>query len=160
MPAPSVSRTEMTEMILPSDTNNLGTVFGGKLMQWIDLCAAMAAQRHSHLTVVTAAVDELHFLTPIKAGMIVVLQAQVNAVFRSSMEVGVRVESEAPWSGERRKCVKAYLTFVALDETGRTIPLPALEPQTEVEKRRERDAHDRRALRLRVRAGVKDAASR
>ena len=72
----------------------------------------------------------------------------------------LRVESEAPWSGERNKCVKAYLTFVALDEKGRTIPLPALEPQTEVEKRRERDAHERRALRLRVRAGVKDAASR
>lgn len=160
MSAPSASRTQMTEMILPSDTNNLGTVFGGKLMQWIDLCAAIAAQRHCHRTVVTASVDELHFMTPIKAGMIVVLQAQVNAVFRSSLEVGVRVESEAPTTGERRKCVKAYLTFVALDETGGTVPVTALEPQTDDEKRREREAHERRALRLRHKAKVTAAASR
>ena len=160
MPKPSVSRTQMTEMVLPSDTNNLGTVFGGKLMQWIDLCAAMAAQRHSRRTVVTASVDELHFLTPIRSGMIVVLQAQVNAVFRSSIEVGVRVESEVPLTGERRKCVKAYLTFVALDENGRTVSLPPLEPETEEEARRQRDANDRRALRLRHRAGVRDEESR
>lgn len=160
MPAPSVSRTQMTEMILPSDTNNLGTVFGGKLMQWIDLCAAIAAQRHSHLTVVTASVDELHFMTAIKAGMIVVLEAQVNAVFRTSMEVGVRVQSEVPNTGERRKCVKAYLTFVAVDETGRTVPIVPLEPVTEEERRREREAHERRALRLRHRAGVRDEANR
>lgn len=152
MPAPSLSRTTMTELILPSDTNNLGTVFGGKLMQWIDLCAAISAQRHSRRTVVTAAVDELAFLTPIKAGMIVILQAQVNAVFRTSMEVGVRVESEVPLTGERKKCVKAYLTFVAVDDTGSTVPLAPLEPETDDEIRREREAQERRALRLRHRA--------
>src|SRR5579862_7791001 len=93
---PSLSRCEMTELVLPGDANSLGTIFGGKVMQWVDIAAAVAAMRHAGMQVVTASIDALHFLTPIRVGEVVVLRAQVNEVFRSSMEVGVRVEAEDP----------------------------------------------------------------
>src|SRR5262245_14207295 len=93
----------MTEIVLPSHANNLGTIFGGVVMQWIDVCAAMAATRHCRRTVVTAAVDELEFRTPIHPGDFVILSAQVNAAFRTSMEVGVQVDSEDPRTGVRRR---------------------------------------------------------
>ena len=111
----SLSATERVEHVLPPDTNHHGTVFGGRVMQWMDLCAGVAAQRHCRRVCVTASVDDLHFLAPIRMGEFAIVKAHVNATFRTSIEVGVRVEGEDPFTGVRRKCLKAYLTFVALD---------------------------------------------
>ena len=123
---PSASRVEMTELILPSDANGLGTAFGGKVMQWTDLAASMAAMRHSRMPVVTASIDQLGFLAPIHVGELAVFRAQVNAVFGSSMEVEVNVVAEAPATGERRHCCEAFLTFVALGPSGRPSRAPGL----------------------------------
>src|SRR5262245_1247886 len=141
----------MTEIVLPSHANNLGTIFGGVVMQWIDVCAAMAATRHCRRTVVTAAVDELEFRTPIHPGDFVILSAQVNAAFRTSMEVGVQVDSEDPRTGVRRRCVDAFVTFVAGDDNGKPTPVPPVIPATDDDHRRLRDANERRNERLRRR---------
>jgi acyl-CoA hydrolase len=148
---PSASRVEMTELVLPGDTNALGTIFGGKVMQWIDIAASVAAMRHSGGNVVTASIDALTFLTPIQLGEIVRLQAQVNFVGQTSMEVGVRVEAEDPTNGARRYTTKAYLTFVAIDERGKPRAVPPLSPQSDDERRRAEDARGRRAARLALR---------
>jgi acyl-CoA hydrolase len=116
----------MTEIVLPGDTNHLGTAFGGKIMQWIDICAAIAAQRHAGGVVVTASIDSLEFRRPIKQGDIVTLRAMVNASWTTSMEVGVSVEAENPMTRERVQACKAYLTFVALDEKGKRRSVPSL----------------------------------
>ena len=145
---PSASRVVMTESVLPGDGNPLGTAFGGKIAQWIDVAAAIACQRHCRQRVVTASMDDLHFLLPIRVGMIVELRAQVNAAFRTSMEAGVRIESEDPLSGQRHHVCTAYLTFVAQDEHGRPAQVPPLDLETEDDRRRARDAGERRALRL------------
>jgi len=118
---PAASRVVMTETVLPGDGNPIGTAFGGKIAQWIDVAAAIACQRHCRERVVTASMDDLHFLRPIRVGMIVELRAQVNATFRTSMESGVRIESEDPLSGERQHVCTAFLTFVAQDEHGRPL---------------------------------------
>ncbi len=143
-----VSYSEMTEIVLPSHTNPLGTAFGGQVMAWIDICAGIAAQRHARQVVVTASMDDLHFKAPIYKGEFVVLKAQVNRSFHTSMEVGVRVEAENPITGERRHCSSAYLTFVALDAEGHRVPIPPLLPETEEEKRRYEEAAERRRYRL------------
>ena len=145
---PRGSECVMTELVLPSDSNALGTAFGGRIMQWLDLAAAVACQRHCRSRVVTAQVDDLAFVAPIKLGMCVELRARVNAVFRTSMEAGVHVESEDPLTGERRHVCSAYLTFVAQDDTGRPIPVPPLQLETAEDRRREEDARHRRSLRL------------
>jgi acyl-CoA hydrolase len=145
---PGASRVVMTETVLPGDGNPVGTAFGGRIAQWIDVAAGIACQRHCRTRVVTASMDDLHFLQPIKVGMIVELRAQVNAVFRSSMEAGVRIESENPLSGERRHVCTAFLTFVSVDEQGRAAAVPPLEPETEEDRRRARDAAQRRTHRL------------
>jgi len=142
------SYSEMTEIVLPSHTNPLGTAFGGQVMAWIDICAGIAAQRHARQIVVTASMDDLHFRAPIYQGEFVVLKAQVNRSFHTSMEVGVRVEAENPLTGERRHCSSAYLTFVALDAQGNRVPIPPLVPETEDEKRRYEEAAKRRSYRL------------
>ena len=134
---PRASRVVMTETVLPGDGNPLGTAFGGKIAQWIDIAAAIACQRHCRKRVVTASMDDLHFLLPIKVGMIVELRAQVNAVFRTSMEAGVRIESEDPISGQRRHACSAFLTFVAQDENGRSVVVPPLILEDEEDERRE-----------------------
>jgi acyl-CoA hydrolase len=146
------SRVEMTQMVLPGDTNAHGTAFGGQVMAWIDICAAISAQRHCHLPVVTAAVDELNFVEPIKQGMVVVLRSQVNMAWRSSMEIGVRVESENPRTGERRHALTAYLTFVALGADDRPLMVPPVVATTPDDKRRQTDAVHRRDMRLQQRA--------
>ena len=151
---PHASRVVMTESVLPGDGNPLGTAFGGRIAQWIDVAAAIACQRHCRQRVVTASMDDLHFLKPIRVGMIVELRAQVNATFRTSMESGVRIESENPLTGERAHVCTAYLTFVAQDEKGRPVPVPALVLETDEDRRREHDAKRRRAVRL-ERARVK-----
>jgi acyl-CoA hydrolase len=145
---PAATDTVMTEIVLPGDSNALGTAFGGRILQWIDLCAAVACQRHCRTRVVTASMDDVAFVAPIKMGMAVELRARVNAVFRTSMEAGVRIESENPVTGERRHVLSAYLTFVAQDEHGRAVVVQPLLPETEVDRRRERDAQARRAIRL------------
>lgn len=145
---PSESRLEMTELAMPTDANIHGTVFGGRIMQWMDLAGAMAARRHARFPVVTAMIDEITFLAPVKVGDVVVLQARVNGAFGSSMEVEVKVFDEDPDTGVRRQCCDGFLTFVALGEGGRPTPVPPLLPGDEDDRRRQREAEARRARRL------------
>jgi acyl-CoA hydrolase len=148
---PSASEVEMTEIVYPGDTNTLGTIFGGKVMQWIDVAAAVAGLRHSGGQVVTASIDALSFLTPIHMGEIVILKARVNYVSRTSMEIGVRVEADDPKTRQRRYTTKAYLTFVAIDEKGKPRPVPPLELETDEDRRRAENAEARRRARLATR---------
>jgi acyl-CoA hydrolase len=141
----------MTEVVLPGDTNALGTIFGGKVMQWIDVAASVAGLRHSGGSVVTASIDALTFLTPIHIGEIVVLKSSVNYVGKTSMEIGVRVEAESPYNGARRYTTKAYLTFVAIDAEGKPRSVPPLLLENEEDRRRHDDAVARRAARLALR---------
>lgn len=140
----------MTQLVLPSDANALGTAFGGKLMQWIDVAAAVAARRHSGTVAVTASIDSLHFERPVQQGDVVVLLARVNRVWRSSMEVGVRVEGEQI-GAQRFHAATAYLTFVAIDAEGRRLEVPSIMPADADDQRRYDAAATRRAARLRVR---------
>ncbi len=142
------SRVVMTQLVLPSHTNSLDTIFGGVVMSWIDICAAISAQRHAQGDVVTASVDRLDFLAPVHKGWVVNLKSSVNFVGRTSMEVGVRVDAENPRTGEHFHTASAYLTFVALNADGKPRALPPIDPQTEDEKRRHRAAQHRRSLRL------------
>jgi acyl-CoA hydrolase len=152
---PRSSRVETAQLVLPGLTNVHGTIFGGFLMQWIDMAASIAAARHAGGPVVTASMDRLHFLSPVQLGEVVLLQAQVNLAARTSMEVGVRVLSENQATFERRQTTRAYLTFVAVDENGRPRPVPRLQPETVNDRRREKDARARRAVRLRERRAMK-----
>ena len=145
---PSATVIEMNQLVLPAHTNSLGTAFGGTIMSWIDICAAMAAQRHARRVVVTASMDQLDFLAPIKGGQLVNLRSSVNWVGRSSMEVGVRVETEDTLSGERVHAASAYLTFVALGEDGKPVEVRRLKPETRDEKLRWEEAVARRKQRL------------
>ncbi|MFA6456740.1 MAG: acyl-CoA thioesterase [Bacteroidota bacterium] len=138
----------MTQLVLPNDTNQLGNLLGGQLMHWIDLVAAIAAARHSHHICVTASVDDLNFLHPIKIGEVVTLLASVNRVFRTSMEVGVKVMSENLLTGVVKHANTAYLTFVALDASGTPLQVPQITCSTDEEQRRFEDAMHRRELRL------------
>jgi acyl-CoA hydrolase len=137
-----------TNLVLPNDTNQLGNLLGGTLMHWIDIAAAIAAQRHADRVCVTASVDELNFHHPIRIGDIVTLQASINRAFRSSMEVGVVVTAESKSAHQTRRANNAYLTFVAIDESGRPVAVPPVKPETEDEKRRFNEALERRELRL------------
>lgn len=146
------TRVEMTQLVLPEHTNALGTIFGGQVAAWIDICGAIAAQRFCRTQVVTAAIDELHFLHPIQRGWIAVFQSVVNAAWNRSLEVGVRVEGEDPLSGARTHTASAYLSFVSLDAEGNRIAVPRLLPETPDELRRQAQAQARREHRLRMRA--------
>ena len=141
----------MTQIVMPMHTNGVaGVMFGGVMMQWIDVCAGVAAMRHAHGAVLTASIDRLDFMTAVHVGEIVVLSAQVNFVSRTSMEVGCRVETEDMRTGVRRYTTKAYLTFVGVDEHGRPRGLEPLELVTEDDHRRHASAEQRRAERLRA----------
>jgi acyl-CoA hydrolase len=153
----SASRVEVTHLVMPGDANSLGTAFGGMVMQWTDLAAGMAAMRHARLPVVTASLDQLSFLAPVRIGHMAILVAHVTAVFATSMEVNVEVSTEDPRTGERRRCCDAYLTFVALDDTGRPTRAPPLLTESEEERRREREARVRRASRLALRTALTGA---
>ena len=120
----------MTELILPSHTNAIDSVFGGVIMSWIDIAAAISAQRHCRRPVVTASVDDLHFAAPVYKGWIVNLKAMVNFVSRTSMEIGVRVDAENPIEGRVFHTASAYLTFVALDDNGKPVPIPPIITET------------------------------
>ena len=145
------SSSVYSEMALPNDANTLGNVLGGKVMHLVDLAGALAAIRHARCPVVTASVDYMNFLHPIHIGELIVLHASVNRVFRSSMEVGVRVEVENLVSGEIRHTSSAYLTFVALDKEGNRVSIPPVIPGTQEERRRYEEAERRRAYRLEMR---------
>ncbi|HWV36994.1 MAG TPA: acyl-CoA thioesterase [Vulgatibacter sp.] len=142
------SITEMTEIVLPSDGNALGTAFGGRVMQWIDVCAAVAAMRHCRKVVVTASMDELHFHAPIRVGDVAHLRSRVNAAFRHSLEVGVEVYSENPVTGERGHTCSALLTFAALDADGKPTTVPPLALETQQERDLQVAAAARREQRL------------
>lgn len=144
----SSSQVVMTQLVLPSHTNSLDTVFGGTVMSWIDISAAIAAQRHSNKSVVTASIDRLSFIAPIKKGWVVNLKASVNFASRTSMEVGVKVEAENPLTSEMFHTASAYLTFVAVDAEGKPSEVPSLVPETDIEKRRFAAGQKRRELRL------------
>lgn len=145
----SASRSEMAEVVLPATTNLLGKLLGGHVMHLVDIAAAIAASRHSNSYVVTASVDNIDFRNPINIGEIVILKAQVNRVFHTSMEVGVKVFSENALTGERKHTTTAYVTFVALDSVTREPKAVApLILKTEEEKRRWREAGARRKARL------------
>jgi acyl-CoA hydrolase len=142
------SISEYSELALPTDVNPLGNVLGGKVMHLVDLAAALAATRHTRLPVVTVSVDSLQFLEPVHVGELIVLRSSVNRVFRTSMEVGVKVMTENLLSGHRVHTCSAYLTFVALDEAGKPAVAPQVIPETEEENRRYREAGQRREYRL------------
>lgn len=148
MKSPGESMVEMTELVLPNDTNMLGNLLGGRLMHFIDVAGAMAAQRHSNRIVVTAAIDSVDFKHPIRAGEMVILRANVTWVGRTSMEVAVEVFSENFMTGERKLTNKAYITFVAVDEQSRPVEVCGLLVKTEEEKLDYEAAAVRRAERL------------
>ncbi|MBT4792738.1 MAG: acyl-CoA thioesterase [Halobacteriovoraceae bacterium] len=128
---------------MPGDTNAHGTIFGGKVMSWIDIAAAMCASRHCNNPVVTVHIDDIEFRSPIHIGAQVVIKASVNFVGKTSMIIGVKVQSEDPYTGITRLTTKAYLTFVAIDESGKPVPVPGLIPKTEDDIRRYENAKKR-----------------
>lgn len=138
----------MTELILPQHTNDMGTVFGGVVMSWVDIAAAICAQRHCQKQVVTASVDAMEFLAPVRLGWILTLRSSINYVWKTSCEVGVRVTAENPRSGEHFHTASAYVTMVAFDGNGRPTRMPQVNPETDAQKRRYEEARARRASRL------------
>lgn len=144
----SASRTEMTEYVLPQHANALGNVFGGQIMAWVDLCAAICAQRHSGHIAVTAFVDDLKFEQPVRVGEVVRLHAQVLATFKTSMEIGVVVEGEDSRTGRRWPCVSAWLTFVAIDDARKPTAVPRLILDSDAVRASQADGERRRASRL------------
>ena len=155
---PSFSEVRMTELVLPTHTNTHGTIFGGVLMSWIDIAAAIVAQRHSGQNCVTASIDELHFLKPIRRGYVVNIFAKITAVHRTSCEVFVTVEGENPQLGERFHTTTAHLTFVSVDGEGKPIPMPELQVETKEEKKKEREAELRREHRIKLKRLLSEAA--
>jgi acyl-CoA hydrolase len=138
----------MVEVVLPQDANVLGNILGGRVMHLVDVAAAIVAHRHSNSHVVTASVDHLDFRNPIRLGELIVLKARINRIFHTSMEIGVKVFSENVLTGERKHTTTAYVTFVAIDETGRPKPVPPLILETVEDRRRWREALVRRRIRL------------
>ena len=148
---PGDTATETVQVVLPNDTNPLGFILGGTVMHLIDIAGAIACHRHTRSLLVTAAVDGLQFLHPIKVGDLIILKARVTAAWSTSLEVEVEVFSEETLTGVRRMTSQAYLTFVAIDRDGQRLPIPGLILETEEEKRRAADANERRAARLEAR---------
>src|SRR5262245_31683254 len=142
------SQHETSELMMPEHANNLGHVFGGVILSMMDKCAAIAAFRHCRASVVTASIDRVDFREPIHLGDLVVMKSSVNFVGRTSMEIGVRVEAEDLQTGKRRHTNSCYLTFVAVDRSGRPIEVPDLKPETPDEVRRNQAAAERRRRRL------------
>ena len=146
------TEVEMTQIVLPSHTNNHGTAFGGQIAAWVDICASVSAQRLCRKPVVTASMDALHFIHPVQQNMVVILKSRVNCVWNSSMEIGVKVIAEDPLTGAQMHCCTAYLTFVALDAQGKPLSVPELDLHDDpVLLQHAEDANIRRQLRLQVR---------
>lgn len=145
----SASRTRMNELVLPNDTNALGHLMGGQLMKWMDICSAIAAQRHSNRTVVTVSADSIEFRSAIKLGEVVVIEGEVTRAFNTSMEVYMQVWAEnLRQGGSRRLCTTSFYTFVAVDADGNPVPIPPITPETEYEKQQFELAGERRRIRL------------
>jgi acyl-CoA hydrolase len=152
--APQETCSHLARWMGVMDANTSGFVHGGTVLRLIDEVAGLAAMRHCRHRVVTGGLDRTVFLHPVRVGDLLTLSATVNAAWRTSMEAGVRVETEDPLTGERRHTNTAYLTMVAVDEEGRPVPVPPLEPQSPVERRRAREAQMRRENRLAERAQI------
>jgi acyl-CoA hydrolase len=150
----SESATEMVQVVLPNDANPLGFILGGTVMHLIDIAGAIACHRHTRTLLVTAAVDGLQFLHPIKVGDLIILKARVTAAWSTSLEVEVEVFSEETLTGLRRMTSAAYLTFVAIDREGRRLPIPGLILETPEEQQKAAEASVRRAERLKARAAL------
>ena len=148
----SESATEMVQVVLPNDANPLGFILGGTVMHLIDIAGAIACHRHTRSLLVTAAVDDLQFLHPIKVGDLIILKARVTAAWTTSLEAEVEVFSEETLTGVRRLTSRAYLTFVAIDAEGSRCPIPGLILETPEEKQKAAEADVRRAERLKARA--------
>ena len=148
MKSPKESEVIMTEMVLPNDTNTLNNLMGGRLLHWMDICAAISAQRHSNRIVVTASVDNVSFTEPIRLGNIVTMKAKVTRSFNSSMEVFLEVWAEDIPAGRRVSTNRAFYTFVAVDQNGRPIEVPPLDAESDEEKELFISALRRRQLRL------------
>jgi len=142
----------MVQLVLPNDANTLGNVLGGMVLHWVDLAAAVVAHRHCRSEAVTASIDQVSFLAPIRVGQLAVIQARMTDAGRTSMEIRVDVECEDLLTGKRNRTSTAYLTFVAIDKRGRPREVPPLIPETDEERREARAAKARRALRLKGRA--------
>jgi acyl-CoA hydrolase len=138
------TQSEMTELVLPNDTNTLGNLLGGRLMHFIDLTGAMAAYRHARTYIVTAAMDHIDFIRPVHLGNLVTLKSSVNRAFSTSMEVGVKVWAEDTQTGESAHVASAFLVFVAIDKEGRRVRVPETIPETPEEQRHYADALLRR----------------
>ena len=138
----------MHELILPNDTNNLDTVFGGKVMQYMDLCAAMSAYKFARTAVVTASVDRLDFLAPARVGDMLILKSSVNYSHNTSMEIGVHIDAENVKTGKKRHTASAYLTFVSLDSKGKPQKVDNIIPESDDEKRRYNEGQERHMQRL------------
>ena len=146
--SPKESRAILTEIVLPNDTNNLDNLMGGRLMYWMDIIAAVAAQRHSNRTSVTASVNNVSFNNPIPRGSVVTIEANISRSFKSSMEIFLDVWAEDTLSGEKTKCNEAIYTFVAVDTMGKPTKVPEVKPETELERKRFDGALRRRQLSL------------
>ena len=151
---PSESATEMVQVVLPNDANPLGFILGGTVMHLIDIAGAIACHRHTRSLLVTAAVDGLQFLNPIKVGDLIILRARVTAVWSTSLEVEVEVFSEETLTGVRQLTSRAYLTFVAVDRGGQRLPIPGLILDSDDDRRRAAEADVRRAQRLEARRAL------
>jgi acyl-CoA hydrolase len=143
----SASQSERAEIIFPGDANPFGNLFGGRLMQFIDLCGAMAASRHARAIPVTVSMDGIDFVAPVKVGDILILKASVNRAFNTSMEVGVKAMVENIETQALHHVSTAYLTFIALDRSGQRVQVPQILPETEHQLRRYEDAGRRREMR-------------
>jgi acyl-CoA hydrolase len=154
---PAESYTELVQVVLPNDANPLGFILGGTVMHLIDIAGAIACHRHTRSLLVTAAVDGLQFLNPIKVGDLIILHARVTATFTTSLEVEVEVFSEGTLTGERKLTSRAYLTFVAIDRQGGRVPVPPLLIETDEERARAKSAEARRAARLEAKKTFRNA---
>jgi len=143
---------EMAQLVMPEHTNTLGGLFGGMLMSWIDISAAIAAQKHARRVCVTASMDQVHFLRPVRLGFVVYLKAQITMVKTTSCEVRVTATGENPRTGDRFEVARAFLTFVAVDDKGAPVAMPPFKAKTAEAKRMETEAMERRAERLAWRA--------
>jgi acyl-CoA hydrolase len=143
----SESQSERSEIVFPGDANALGNLFGGRLMQYMDLTGAMAASRHARAITVTASMDHLDFVAPVHVGDLLILKSSVNRAFRTSMEVGVKAMVEDVRGNQLRHVSSAYITFVAVDQNGQGLVVPQLELETDHQRRRWEDAGRRREMR-------------
>ena len=150
----------MVQFVLPNDANTLGNVLGGMVLHWIDLAAAVVALRHCRKAAVTASIDQVSFLAPIKVGQVAMISGRMTYAGRTSMEIRVDVESEDLMSGVRQRTSTAYLTFVSIDKKGQPIPVPPLLLETDEERREARAAEARRAARLKSRTAPQPTRER